>query len=156
MIGYFLFARKIFVSSLTLSEQAYGGYCSEQESADEIDPDIHLYPAALQAADSPRYFVGDCCEAVHGAVDDMAVKPCYGAADTGEYNLVGDKLIEFVPIEAVETPAPEWATGYCPPTTAATYRSSPRSSHGLSPDWQRCSTAALSTNTSRGCPQPLP
>ena len=41
----------------------------------------------------------------------MTVKPCYGAADTVEYNLMCDEQVELIPIEAVQgclvEPGPE-------------------------------------------------
>lgn len=84
----------------------------QRQSTKQEDEDILLYTSALQSTDAVASGIGTPRKEVEGAIHYVAVEPCNGATDTSEDDIVGDKLIDLVHIEAV--------VGCCPQSLETT------------------------------------
>ena len=81
--------------------------CGDHDSPDEIPGNISLSVSALHSLDGDRSLLGNFRKTVHSSVDDMAIEPRDALGDHTEDELMGDELIDFIPIESVVGSRPE-------------------------------------------------
>lgn len=90
-----------------LSDETNPCDCSQKNGSKEIPDNVGLDTSALHSADFEGAPLCECCEAVHCAVNHMAVEPCYRAADVGEDDSMSNVLIDLIPVEAAVGSSPE-------------------------------------------------
>ena len=76
----------------------------QNEYADEEDVAIFLHRTALKTTNAETKGIGAPSEEIKEAVDYVTVEPSNGTRNIGKDDAVGDKLIDFVHIEAFERP----------------------------------------------------